>query len=239
MSTGQHFNFKSAGFTLIEVVISLAIFGILMTLGYSTLSSILSAKTTLDDTRDLRAISDAVIGRLSRELQLAVAGVGVIPEPENLDKPNSSKVNLIGEQDEIGDNNGASSIQFLALEGGQYLPDGGTHAGIVQISYKVAKNPDFQPGGNLPETYLLIRQELPYLRPFKKAYEKAMNFPVVDNLRSLKFWYFEDETYSWVRTWGTEKHLGLPRMVKFELQLQSPKGQLETYSSTVPHRAKP
>lgn len=231
-------NFSEDGFTLIEIVIALAIFGILMTIGYSTLSSILSAKSTLDDTRDLRAISDAVLGRLSRELQLAVTGVALIPEQGSFDKPNSSKVNLIGEQDQIEGGLDNSSIKFLALEGGQYLPDGGMHAGIVQVGYRVAKNPDFLVTGNVKETYLLIRQELPYIRPFQKAYDKAMNFPVIDNLLSFKLWFFEDETNSWVSTWGTEKRLGLPRMVKFELQLQSPKGRVETYTSVIPLRAK-
>ena len=34
----------------------------------------------------------------------------------------------------------------MALEGGQYLPDGGTHSGVVQITYRVDKDPEARSG---------------------------------------------------------------------------------------------
>lgn len=223
------------GFTLIEMVISLAILGIMMTIGYSSLGSIMRAKEALDESRDTRAIADAVLKRLSREIQLAVNGLALIPDQDKLEQPNSSKVNLIGNSEQI-DGVDADTLSFLALEGGQYLPDGGSHSGIVQITYRGAKDPE---RGNDPKApLLLIREEIPYIRPFKRAYEKVMVFPITDALISLSFRYFDPESTDWVTSWGTEKRLGLPRMIKLELQLRSPRGHIETYTTVLPLRAK-
>jgi prepilin-type N-terminal cleavage/methylation domain-containing protein len=224
-----------SGFTLIELVVSLAILGIMMTIGYSSLSSILRAKEALDESRDVRAISDAVLKRLSREIQLAVSGLALIPAQDKLEQPNSSKLNLIGTDEQL-DGVEASTLTFLALEGGQYLPDGGSHSGIVQITYRVARDPD--QGSNKDAPLLLIREEIPYIRPFKRAYEKVMVFPITDALASLSFQYFDPETNSWRKDWGTDKRTGLPRMIRLEVQLRSPRGTVQTYTTVLPLRSK-
>jgi hypothetical protein len=122
------------------------------------------------------------------------------------------------------------------MEGGQYLPDGGAHSGIVQISYRVEKDPDQQNGPN--STYYLIRQETPYIRPFDKAYQKTMIFPITRDLVSLEFRYLDKEDGGWSNDWGKDTRINLPRLIHFSLQLRSPRGTIETFATTVPMRSK-
>ncbi len=228
---------KPTGFTLIELVIALGIFGIIMTVAYLSLSSITESKQVLDDTRDNRLVADAVLGRMTRELQLAFAGLPLMPAQDKLTTPYSAKICLVGETDTLSNGEPGDRINFLAMEGGQYLPDGGSHSGIVQISYRVERDPE-QPLGS-PDSYLLIRQETPYIRPFEKAYEKTMVFPVVKNILALRFRYLMPDEDTWSPTWGEESRVNLPRLVEFTIKLRSPKGTIETFTTSVPFRSKP
>lgn len=227
---------RQSGFTLVELVIALGIFGIVMTVAYLSLTSITEAKQTLDDTRDVGQVADAVLSRMTRELQLAFAGLPLMPPPDNLGTPYSSKVNLIGEEDSLPNGMPGDRITFLAMEGGQYLPDGGAHSGVVQISYRAERDPD-KPSNE--ESYYLVRQETPYTRPFDKAYQKTMIFPVTRDLVSLQFRYLEKNGDAWTGTWGKDANVNLPRLVHFTLQIRSPRGSIETFSTSVPLRAKP
>lgn len=228
---------RNSGFTLIELVIALGIFGVIMSVTYFSLSGITQAKQTLDDTRDIGLVADAVLSRMTRELQLAFAGLALMPPREDLNQPYSAKICLIGDEDSLDNGQPGDKITFLAMEGGQYLPDGGTHSGVVQITYRVERDPD-QPGGK-DATYYLIRQETPYTRPFDKAYEKTMVFPVSRDVVGLQFRYLERDGDQWVNTWGKDTHVNLPRLVSFVLQLKSPRGTIQTFSTSVPLRAKP
>lgn len=228
---------RSSGFTLIELVIALGIFGIVMTVAYLSLTSITEAKQTLDDTRDVGQVADAVLSRMTRELQLAFAGIPIMPPPDRLNAPNSAKVNLIGEEDTLPNGLPGDSVTFLAMEGGQYLPDGGAHSGVVQISYRVQEDPE-QSGSNREATYYLVRQETPYTRPFDKAYQKTMVFPITRDLVSLQFQYLDKDGQSWTGTWGKDNKLNLPQLVRFSLQIRTPRGAIETFTTTVPLRSK-
>ncbi|MBX7145180.1 MAG: prepilin-type N-terminal cleavage/methylation domain-containing protein [Oligoflexia bacterium] len=227
---------SKAGFTLIEIVIALGIFGIVMAVGYSSLQGIISAKYALDDARDLRALADAILGRLTREIQLAVADVPLIPDKDKLDQPNSPKLNMLGAHDTLRGDASSDSLSFLALEGGQYLPDGGSHSGIVQISYRLAKDPEAAVGDE--DSYMLIRDELPFVRPYQRAYDRIMTFPIATNILSLSFSYLDQQSGELLNTWGTDNKLGLPRLVRLSITLRSPKGQVETFTTSVPLRAK-
>lgn len=228
---------RQDGFTLIELVIALGIFGVVMSIAYLSLTSITAAKKAIDETRDSGAVANAVLSRMTRELQLAFAGLPLMPPPDQLGQPFPAKINLIGEEDTLSNGLPGDRITFLAMEGGQYLPDGGSHSGIVQITYRVERDPD-QPQSR-EATYYLIRQETPYIRPFEKAYEKTMIFPITKDLVALQFRYMNpEEENQWSSTWGKDARVNLPRIVHFTLQIRSPQGTIETYSTSVPLRSK-
>ena len=59
----------SSGFTLVELVIAISILSVILTVAYSSLSYIIRTKKLLDDRRDVSAVANAVLLRVSREIQ--------------------------------------------------------------------------------------------------------------------------------------------------------------------------
>ena len=224
----------SRGFTLIELLLAITILAMIMGVAYSALSEVVRAKRLLDDSRDSRAMTDAILQRFTRELQLAYNGPeGLLPPRDKLEEPLNSRIKLIGEKGDQGGKS-AARITFLASEGGQYVPDGGTHSGLVQITYRVEKDPD--DSGKDGALYL-VREEVPYTRPFDKAYEKAMIFPITKQLESLSFRFYDLEKAQWRDDWGTLPQVGLPAMIEFSAAVRSPEGRIETVTTAVALRA--
>lgn len=226
---------RRCGFTLLEVILAMSILAIMLGTTFAALRQIMLAKRTLDDIRDARAIAGSVLTRLTRELQLAASDIALLPPREDLTQRYSARNNLLGETDILSDNRRADRIRFMAMEGGQYLPDGSSHSGVVQIYYRLEPNPDLAEPNQSP--YLLIREEVPNIRPFERAFEKSMIFPVAKNVWSLSFRYFDSETGEWVDTWGDGNRIHLPSLVQLSMELVSPSGKRAHYATTVPLRA--
>jgi len=221
------------GFTLVELVISVALLAVIFSILYSALSQIIESKRLLDDRRDSTAIAAAIVGRMTKEFQLAYGGTKLLPLPSDAQKIFPPRVSLQGLSE--GDEQlSRASITFLALEGGQYLPDGGTHSGLVQITYRVEKDPEAREKG----IFYLIRDEFPYTRPTEKAHKSLMTFPITNRLVSFKIRYFSEEDDAWFDGWGEDNHLGLPQLIKFEVTIRSPLGREDTFTTTVALRSK-
>jgi hypothetical protein len=145
---------------------------------------------------------------------------------------------FLGEKGTLGpDQIPADSITFLALEGGQYLPDGGGHSGVVQIRYFLAPTPPDDPSGGGP--YTLVREEIPYRKPLKKACESVITFPITNRIYGLEFAYFDPKNDSWVDTWASPEHDHNPSLVRFTVSFRSPAGKISRFTSSVPLRAAP
>lgn len=220
------------GFTLVELLLAIALLVVVLSVTYSSLHSIITTKIILEDQRESRQIANATLLRLTRELQLASEGIARLPSKNNLKKPNHSSDNLLGEQESIGGKT-FSKITFVAHSGGQYIPDGGTHVGIVQITYVVRENLENQNPDPEKRTYTLVREEVPYIRPFEKAYEKQMIFPLTNRLIGLDFRYYDSVQAEWHESWGGETTNKLPSMVEFTLRLRSERGKIDSYTTTV------
>lgn len=234
----QNLRTESA-FTLIEIVISISILSVIMTITYSGMTQILRAKNILDDRRETNSVAYSLINRITREFQLAYSGIGLLPDREVPDGPQKpSDYNMVGENKSLSNGKRGDSITFVALEGGQYLPDGGTHSGLVQITYRVAEDPDRDE--SLPKQYLLIREETPHPNnksQFERAFAKTMIFPVTENLISLEYRYYDPEKEEFLDAWDPEQNRKLPSQLEIKLELVSPAGELNSYITTVPLRS--
>lgn len=236
---------KSAqkGFTLIEIVIAIAILAVILGTAYATITQILNAKRFLDDKRDVSFTAYSIIGRLSREFQLTVGDTALIFTSNDPNSSASGTLNLLGQAEGNTTSGFRDSVTFVASEGGQYLPDGGTHTGLVQITYRVAKDPE---KGTDNQDLSLIREEVPYAtlpntnnqKDWEEAKEKAfsqrMVFPVTENVVSFHLNYYDIDNEKWLRTWDEDKKGTVPALIHFNVVLRSPLGEIETYSSMVP-----
>jgi len=221
---------ESKGFTLLEIIIAISILGLIVGVSYSSLTNIMRSKEALTQERENANIASAVLSRLTRELQMSSEGLALLPPRDDLQNFYPGRVNLLGEAGKTRDTNlAADSISFLALEGGQYLPDGGSHSGIVQVSYYLQRNKDVTD----EEVYHLFREETPYIRPVERAYERTITFPIADNVMGLSFLYYDSESDRWLSSWGTEGKTGNPSKIEFAIFLRGAGGKIQQLKSSV------
>jgi hypothetical protein len=244
---------SQAGITLLELVLAISILVIIMTLNYSILKGVVQAKNIIDDKRDGMFIANSVLTRLARELQMATEARALLPSCASLaggtpqqqqqaqaagtPSPNEPRRVLVGEFGALGEDSRNDTLTFLAKEAGQYIPDGGTHSGIVQITYRVEQDPEARKDNSGPKTFLLVRDEVPYQRPPEKACANAIRFPITKDLVSLSFKYYDKKSKAWSDTWNENKSVRLPTIVQFTITLKTPAGQLESYTSSLALRA--
>ena len=232
---------SSAGFTLVEVILAIGILAVMMTINYRILKGITQAKKLIEDRREGMYIANSVITRLTREIQLAVKEP-IMPKCSTISASNprgaldddsggdpaapSVSPFLIGKSGMNG-----TSLTFLAKEAGQYIPDGGTHSGLVQITYRMENDPEQR--GLENAGLALVREEIPKIKPITKACNAVLVFPITTKLVSLQFRYFDPRQRAWVDAWDAQQSGRLPEMVQFTIALRSPAGEVQSYSSTV------
>jgi prepilin-type N-terminal cleavage/methylation domain-containing protein len=231
-----------SGFTLIEVTLAIAILSVMVLLNYKTIRGLIEAKLLLDDKRDGMFIANSVLTRVAREIQLATAQRALLPPCDSLGpvpagaaaasatSAQNSGPRLVFKAEESSIDAGPT-LTFLAKEAGQYIPDGGTHSGIVQITYRVAEDPDQREARE--KTFLLIREEVPHRLPATQACAGTIRFPITKNLVSLGFQFYDKRTEEWSSSWPEDKAVRLPNIVQFKLILATPQGH-ETYTTAVP-----
>ena len=236
------------GFTLLEMILVVSVLVVMMALNYEVLQGIISSKQILDDRRDGMFIANSVLTRLSRELQLAVGDAGgshrimqscdsVSPVPAAPTGPGAAptpagpRVLLLGEEKNVGTNARGDSLTFLASEAGQYVPDGGSHSGVVQITYRVEPDPE-QPRSE-QQNFLLVRDEMPYRAQAAQACKAALRFPITKNLVGLEFRYFDKKANEWVDSWTDTRSFSLPAMIQYRVSLRSGNGEIQTYTSAI------
>ena len=220
------------GLTLIELLMAISILVIMMSIAYGALSQLMRSKVLLDDSRDASFLANAVLNRLIRELQLAYSEAPLL-QNETAGQRGGIALYFSGEKNTASANRRADRITFVAQEGGQYLPDGGTHSGLVQISYRLEEDPERRRDRQAP--YYLVREELPYIRPVEDAYEKILYFPVADNIESLEFSYFDGQRREWTDSWGNPpRRERLPTLVRLTLKTRSKRERLSVFTTIVP-----
>ncbi len=230
---------SAPAFTLMEVVIALAITAFIVTCMYSFINNLLRTKNLLDEEREIGIVATTIIDRLTRELQLATAKERLLPPRNNTSERYNDSVDLIGEHHTVNNQYSSDSITFMASGGGQYILDGYSNSGIVQLSYRMVEDPDTKRLKLDEKTYYLVREETPFSQNTEsdKIYSKSMTFPITPLIVSLRFHYFDGDKESWMDEWD-EKQNKLPKLIRFSFKLQSSSGNIFSYSTIVPIMSK-
>jgi len=227
---------REAAFTLIELLLAISLLSMVVAVAYSALSGMIRTKIIVEDKRESRQIANSVLTRLSRELQLAYPNIPRLPPPDNITHRFHQTQNILGERQALPGGLPGDSITFVALEAGQYMGEREYSAGAVQLRYYLAENPE-GPRFQEHQVFTLVREEVPYIRPFERAYEQMIMFPISERVLSLEFRYFDGKNTQWVDSWGADTQPGLPDIIEFTLQLLSDQGIVDTYTTSVPLRA--
>lgn len=214
---------KNKGFTLLEMIISLTILSVLMSVCYKGLSGIINVKQLIDDNRQNELAANSIISRLTRELQQAYVNDGS-SQLFLLDPKLASRLTFRGTRKGTNVRN-LDSITFLLKNPSLFIMGEEPETRPVEITYRMEKDPD------QPENYLLIRQQVPDYKKYETSFENRIVFPVLDNIYSLKFKYYDPNSGKWLERWDLLNET--PKMIFFEIKLRSPLGKITTYSSTV------
>ncbi len=219
------------GLTLMEVIFALAILSFMVSVNYKILIGVIASRQLIDDRREGMYIANSVLTRLSRELQLAVKQP-MLPANGSAAAGSSVSNSTTGQPSLIGESGiGGTTLTFMAKDAGQHIPDGTPHAGLVQITYRVAEDPE-QKGGS-GSKLLLIRDEVANTKPLADAYKKALHFPITNNLRSMSFRFLDGTSNEWTDAWTAAQAPRLPKVIEFTVTLETPKGKVNSYTSAV------
>ena len=219
---------RQSGFTLVEVTIAIGILAVMGVINYNMIMNLVESKAAIDDQRQSVFVANSVLSRMTRELQLA----GKDPRlPPPCDNPTAQRQNatLLGQNSSQGSE--GASISFSAKDAGQHVHNGNSHSGAVQITYRVAPDPDKK--GDKEASMMLVREEIPNRAPFDQACKEAIRFPITSQLVNLEFKFFEKRSGEWSTEWTGQKAANLPDIVQFTLWLKSDKGRVSSYTSAV------
>lgn len=206
-------------FTLVEVIIAIGILTLIFMAGFRAVSQISTSKVMIDDQREVLQIASSIFTRLTREMQMISRTYLSDPAFQNRYYVHSEP-----EQD-------FPAISFMASEAGQFVPGSGKNSGLVMLTYRLAKNPD----SDEEFAHLLIRDEIPDLKPFEDALEERLTFPLSNRVSALSFDFYSFEDKKWLSSWLEERRM--PAIIRINLEIISQREERFTFSTSVPVKA--
>lgn len=194
----------SRGFTLIEMMLAVAILGLVMVMLAGSFRAVAAGKTQAESRMDANHRARAILWEISDEIRGAVQ-TPLIP----------SRVLFIGKAG-IMNSTPLDSVSFSTLDPGHMRTVGGFGAEQI-LTYSSAPNP------NHPGWYLLLRTQSSAL--ISNTAGLAMPQPTVlaRNLLSLHIRYFDGSV--WKESWDSTSQLpgrALPMAVSIELRMAAP-----------------
>ncbi|HLW71226.1 MAG TPA: prepilin-type N-terminal cleavage/methylation domain-containing protein [Candidatus Binataceae bacterium] len=198
----------AAGFTLIELMLAVAILGLIMVMLAGSFHAVATGKLQGENRLVTAQQGRSVLWQMSNEIRGAVQTQNVT----------ASNVSLIG-QGRMQNNSPLDSISFSTLDPGHRRSLEGFGAEDT-VTYATAPNP------NRRGLFLLTRTQLSSLLTTAGGLTAA-NATVIlaDNLLSLHFSYFDGNI--WGESWNSESlppGRQIPEAVAIELALASPNG---------------
>ena len=178
-----------AGFTLLEIMISIFIFSIIVTTIFASYRSVFFSTDKINAGLDLYGMSGSCLNRIS----LDISGI-TIAQPPEYTKPEFDSTpdpyRVVGDQSELS----GAEFPRLRLTSRSHVPlDGSVHESVAEIVYYVSEDEE--------NGYLLRRSDRLY--PYTTPEEQAGDPVLCEKLKSLVFTYFDKEGAEY-DTWDSE-----------------------------------
>jgi len=216
---------RSSGFTLIEVLVAVAIMGILLTTIYGAVSRTMRSKEHAESSARITSLGREALLRIADEIEASLSPTYAATAPFQ------------------GVGNGGAQpldqVRFAVSSRPPFGPIGGTsRGGRVLITYYLVE----QEG--VPNSYLLVRGEraLPKSNwsdeEEQAAQEQELRTLVTENVAGLRFRYLDGDSGQWADNWDNTPGSGpleghLPIAVEVALFLYDDNGVVNDFSTVV------
>ena len=196
-----------AGFTLIEVMISILIFSIIITTIFASFRSVFFSADKIDVGLDTYGMAGSCLNRMSLDLSgITIALPPEYTKPEIDSTPDPYRV--VGDQSEVS----GADFPRLRLASRSHVPlDGSVHESIAEIVYYVSE--DEENGYNLRRSDRLY----PYTPPEEQAGDPVL----CERMKSLVFTYYDNEGTAH-DTWDSESKdasYATPKAINIRLEV--------------------
>lgn len=229
MNTLRH----QSAFTLVELLLSVTILGLVLTITYSSLTSIINMKNILEQRREVRQEANAILIRIAREMQIANTSSPVLPPCNNTSNIPPGNLFMEGQSSQGGTNQRHDQIRYVAFNAGQYVPNETLNSRLVQIRYLLIETPPEYRRGD-EQTWSLVREETPRISDYPQACQQAVRFPLSYNVTRLQFDYYDHNNQQWLNQWGDRPETrGLPDIVRITVGFLTRSGKEEVFTTSV------
>lgn len=204
---------RSGGFTLLEVLLALAILAVILTVIYASFSTAGKNIEQAEAIRDETDLARALIARLSVDIANAY--------PDGSGKFPSIPTIFYGKKEEVDGGGGAGaekirhdSIYLTTLTNWHRRES--KEMELWEVGYLFREKPD-------GKGYALFRREKRELSKDVPALEGGVEYEITDQVESLQLTYSHDGSTWTDNGWDSRSQLRLPKMVEIALTLDTGK----------------
>ena len=205
---------RDAGFTLLEVMISMAILVGMSTIVWGSFTITANIKERVEEVEDRYHQIRLAMSRMAREISMAY-----ISKNDQMGTTNPRTM-FVGKRETSVDDLMFSNLSHLRMRENAKECDQGV------IRYYEASDPDMKDQTNL------MRREHQRLGALKPG-EEAPAFIMIEGIEALHFDYFDEQANEWKESWSTLSADGqpdrLPTKVRIKLTLKDEFGEELTF----------
>ncbi len=208
---------SSKGFTLIEVLLAMAILAVIMAVVYGSFSSASRNVEQAEAARDETDLARTLLAKMTDDITNAYYNRSMSPLNQNTNK-NVNLTVFSGQKAEVGTGDDKVRHDSLALTTlTNWHRPGTTETELMETGYFFNEKPD-------GSGYSLFRREKRDLGPDTPPLEGGAEYELTDKVEALQFRYYDGTRSQWVDQWdaSTGSTLNtLPQRVEVTLTLDS------------------
>ncbi len=203
-----------SGFTLIEVLLAVAILAVIMTVIYGSFWTAQKNVEQAEAVRDDTDMARTLLAKITDDLTNAYVNRNMIATSTTTNKPVNLTI-FYSSKEEVGDGEEKVRHDSLALTTLSNFPrPGSKETELVEVGYFFREKPD-------GSGYTLFRREKRDIGPDSPPLEGGVAYEITDRVDELRFRYYTG--ISWRDDWDTRTMGALPQLVEVALTLDSGK----------------